>query len=58
MKHIGRFIPQKKAAPTLETELNSLTVNQLKDLAAEDGIELGSAKTKAEIIEIISAFRE
>lgn len=56
MTHIGRFFTDKKAAP--ETELNSLTVNQLKDLAAEDGIELGTAKTKAEIIEIISAFRE
>lgn len=57
MTHIGRFFTDKKAAAP-ETELNSLTVNQLKDLAAEDGIELGTAKTKAEIIEIISAFRE
>lgn len=57
MTHIGRFFSDKKAAAP-ETELNSLTVNQLRDLAAEDGIDLGSAKTKAEIIEIISAFRE
>ncbi|MGN1305313.1 MAG: hypothetical protein ACI4YB_09800 [Oscillospiraceae bacterium] len=39
------------AAPDLE----SLTVAQLKDLAAEDGIDLGKAKTKAEII---AAFNE
>lgn len=56
MTHIGRFFSDKKAAP--ETELNSLTVNQLRDLAAEDGINLGTAKTKAEIIGIISASGE
>lgn len=57
MTHIGRFFTDKKAAAP-ETELNSLTVNQLKDLAAEDGIELGTAKTKAEIIAVISAAKE
>ncbi len=57
MTHIGRFFTDKKAAAP-ETELNSLTVNQLRDLAAEDGIDLGSAKTKAEIIGIISASGE
>lgn len=57
MTHIGRFFTDKKAAAP-ETELNSLTVNQLKDLAAEDGINLGTAKTKAEIIGIISASGE
>lgn len=57
MTHIGRFFTDKKAAAP-ETELNSLTVNQLKDLAAEDGINLGTVKTKAEIIGIISASGE
>lgn len=58
MKHIGRFILENKSTLPPETELNILTVNQLKEFAVENGIELGSAKTKAEIIEIISAFRE
>lgn len=42
------------AAPAAP-ELESLTVAQLRDLAAEDGIDLGKAKTKAEII---AAFNE
>ena len=42
------------AAPAVP-DLESLTVAQLKDLAAEDGIDLGKAKTKAEII---AAFNE
>ncbi|MGN1137089.1 MAG: hypothetical protein ACI4SF_12830 [Oscillospiraceae bacterium] len=36
-------------------ELESLTISQLRDLATEDGIDLGKAKTKAEII---AAFNE
>lgn len=42
------------AAPATP-ELESLTISQLRDLAAEDGIDLGKAKTKAEII---AAFNE
>lgn len=61
MKHIGLSFPEvtpetvdepeTSAAPDLE----SLTINQLREFAAADGIDLGSAKTKAEII---AAFNE
>ncbi len=58
MKHIGLFIPDSKSAAPPEPELASLTVSQLRELAAMDGVELGSAKTKAEIISAISAAKE
>lgn len=64
MRHIGLSFPEvtpetvdepeTSAAPDLE----SLTVSQLRELAAMDGVELGSAKTKAEIISAISAAKE
>ncbi|MGN0602726.1 MAG: hypothetical protein ACI4I2_02005 [Oscillospiraceae bacterium] len=46
-----------KAAPAAP-ELESLTVAQLKELALADGIDLGSAKTKADIIAAITAAME
>ena len=69
MKHIGRSFPETTSEHTPEItpetpaeldtpaapDLESLTVAQLRDLAAEDGIDLGKAKTKAEII---AAFNE
>lgn len=58
MKHIGLFIPDSKSAAPPEPELASLTVAQLKELALADGIDLGSAKNKAEIISTISAAKE
>lgn len=42
------------AAPDLE----SFTIAQLKELAAAEGIDLGAAKTKAEIIAVISEAQE
>lgn len=68
MKHIGRSFPETTPDITPETpaydaalaapDLESLTVNQLKELAAVEDIDLGTAKTKAEIIAIISAAKE
>lgn len=49
MKHIGLFI-KDISAKSEKNDLEALTVNQLRELAAENGIDLGSAKTKAEII--------
>lgn len=46
-----------KAAPAAP-ELESLTVAQLKELALADGIDLGSAKNKADIIAAITAAME
>ena len=47
--------PDEADAASAAPDLESLTVAQLRDLAAEDGIDLGKAKTKAEII---AAFNE
>lgn len=69
MKHIGRSFPETTPEHTPEItpettagldtpaapDLESLTISQLRDLAAEDGIDLVKAKTKAEII---AAFNE
>ncbi|MBP1560373.1 MAG: hypothetical protein J6C96_03910 [Oscillospiraceae bacterium] len=55
MKHIGLFILDSKPEVYHEPGLESLTISQLRNLAAEDGIDLGKAKTKAEII---AAFNE
>ena len=69
MKHIGRSFPETTPEHTPEItpetpaeldapaapDLEILTISQLRDLAAEDGIDLGKAKTKAEII---AAFNE
>lgn len=49
MKHIGLFI-KDISTKSGKNDLEALTVNQLRELAAENGIDLGSAKTKAEII--------
>lgn len=49
MKHIGLFI-KDISAKSKKNDLEALTINQLRELAAENGIDLGSAKTKAEII--------
>lgn len=49
MKHIGLFI-KDISAKSEKNDLEALTVNQLRELAAENGIDLDSAKTKAEII--------
>lgn len=72
MKHIGRSFPETTSEHTPEItpetpaeldtpaapELESLTVAQLKELALADGIDLGSAKTKADIIAAITAVME
>lgn len=50
MKHIGLFIPDTKAVKAPDPELGNLTVDKLRELAAENSIDLGSAKTKAEIV--------
>lgn len=47
-------LPPLDEADSLD-DLENMTVAQLKDLAAENGIDLGSAKTKADIISVISA---
>lgn len=39
-----------------ESELYEKTVQQLKEYAAEKGIDLSGARTKTEIISVISAF--
>lgn len=49
MKHIGLFI-KDISAKSGKNDLEALTINQLRELAAENGIDLGSAKTKAEIV--------
>lgn len=49
MKHIGLFI-KDISAKSKKNDLEALTVNQLRELAAENGIDFGSAKTKAEIV--------
>ncbi len=55
MRHIGLFIPDiVSAAETLE----NMTVQQLREYAAEHGIDLGAAKSKADIITIINAVTE
>lgn len=38
--------------------LENMTVSQLKDFADDNGIDLGAAKTKAEIIDVISSVTE
>lgn len=50
MKHIGLFIPDTKTVKAPDPELGNLTIDKLRELAAENGIDLGSAKTKAEIV--------
>lgn len=61
MRHIGLSFPETapETFDELETsaapDLESLTINQLRELAAADGVDLGKAKTKAEII---AAFNE
>ena len=55
MRHIGLFIPDiVSAAEALE----NMTVQQLREYAAEHGIDLGAAKSKADIISIINAVTE
>lgn len=52
-------LPVPEPEETEETEdggdVNSLTVNELKAYAVEKGIDLGKAKTKADIIAAIQA---
>ncbi len=56
MRHIGLIIPDivSAAAETLE----NMTVQQLREYAVEHGIDLGAAKSKADIITIINAVTE
>ena len=55
MRHIGLFIPDiVSAAEALE----NMTVQQLREYAAEHGIDLGAAKSKADIITMINAVTE
>lgn len=55
MTHIGLFIPD---AVSVGESFENMTVQQLKEYAAERGIDLGAAKTKADIITIITAVTE
>lgn len=55
MRHIGLFIPDIVSAA--ETPEN-MTVQQLREYAAEHGIDLGAAKSKADIITMINAVTE
>lgn len=55
MKNVGLFIPD--AAPVPAPSYNgfeTMTVAELKDYAATYGIDIGKAKNKAEIIDILS----
>lgn len=47
-------VPAAPAAPNLE----DLTVDQLRDVAATDGIDLAGATRKGEVIAAITAHRE
>jgi len=49
----GRATPEGDDATTADTDLESMTVAELKALAQARGVDLGSAKEKAEIIEAI-----
>lgn len=44
--------------PSLEDGLDEMTVSQLREMAAGQGIDLGDARRKADIIEAIRQARE
>ena len=51
----GKYIKAEKTDETKAPALDKMKVDELKALAAEKGIDLGEAKTKAEIIAVIEA---
>lgn len=43
-------------AAAVDDTLDAMTVNELKEMAAEEEIDLGSAKSKAEILSVLRSF--
>lgn len=57
MRRIGLVCVAKRPAPSSEpseTDLSKLTVAELRKYAKDNGIDLGAAATKADIITIIA----
>lgn len=58
MTNVGLFIPNAPNVTVEETSNSSysgMTVAQLREYAVNNGIDLGTAKTRADIITIITA---
>lgn len=50
--------PKDAVKPTFEAELEAKTVNDLKALAAEKGVDLGEATKKADIVAVLAKALE